>query len=186
MLCSHLEGYVEDVLLEAVDRMAGARMPLKRLPVRLRHGHAFRDVRDLAAITDPDKFVTGLDAFVARNAPLAERSRLHPGLIDGDRLRAGFATPTSDAIKSLLSLVGVEPERVLPEAFRNSPRTRFRVTNLVDAMVARRQEVAHGDMNASVTQADVLSYLTAVHMLGARLDLMVGAQLDSLDCRPWR
>lgn len=185
LLCSHLEGFVEDLVLEAIDGMMRSALRTKHVPTKLRFRHALADVRELANTLDPDKFVSSFDALFTKNQALLTSKRLRAGDLDGERLRAGFATPSVDAIRGIVSVLGVPPKAVMEEAMPFY-RTRVHVINSIDSMVARRQEVAHGDMNAAVTQADVETYVAAVWMLGARLDALVERKLAQWQCRAWQ
>jgi len=164
--------------------MMASRLPIGRVPTRLRQRHAERDIRKLADVRNPDTFSHELVEFAKRNNVLLLGSRLLPGSVDVERLRLGFATPTTDNIRRLLGTVGFEPDRVFDVAFA-SARVRMRVVASVDSLVAKRQDVAHGEFGAAPTKKDVLGYLAAVRMLGARLDSAVGLQLAGMHCQAW-
>jgi hypothetical protein len=183
LLCAHLEGYVEDLFLESLDFLSGARLEHRWVPLALKFQHARKPVEDLALIRDPEKFVAAYVRLTKTNSPLFSGQRLAPGCLETERLRASFASPTPTKIASLFAVLGLAKKDVLTGCFPSS-RIAALVNRSLASLVEVRGAIAHGEMSSSATQRDVSRYSSAVRFFGARLDLAVALQLGELSRGP--
>ncbi|MGA0607672.1 GmrSD restriction endonuclease domain-containing protein [Phenylobacterium sp. VNQ135] len=136
-------------IIEAVD--AGAQTPAS-IPEAIRVRQVLGDA---ARWTNADQARRWQMMRQCAASPLFADDTAHtPGVLDAGLHTEGFANPGTGAIKDLFKTVGlidcwsafheIEPQH----AFKNE----------IDAIVARRNQIAHGDMNAAVTDIDVITY----------------------------
>jgi hypothetical protein len=183
LLCGHLEGFVEDLVIESLDRLIRLRIGANRIPRGLKWRQAFRPVQELAQIRDVTKFVGAMTDLINAQRQLFTGDRLDSGSVDPVSLVRDFANPTLDNIGSLLGVLGLTRRQIADEAFA-SWRTRAWVLAGIESLVAVRHEVAHGGSTSAVTQADVFRFASAVTIFGARLDNAVDVQLERLSAGP--
>lgn len=176
LVCAGLEAFVEELLLEGVDRLTNAGVDSGRIPVRLKHLHAHRAVRDLAATTDPTKFSSSLRTLIEDNVLLAFARRLTPDAVRPELLKAGFAMPTPENIASALAPLGITKYQVVTGCFA-SRHTAGAIVRTIRSLIDVRTEIAHEGSAAPVTPQDVSRYATSVRIFAGRLDLLVGQQV---------
>lgn len=152
LLCSHIEGFFEELvedIIEAFDH--GVRTPAG-MPDAIRQRQILGDGKRWEGIDQMHRWQL-VRACAA--SPLFEDARQHiSGQLDPGLHTEGFANPGTGAIKELFKSVG------LPDCWATfgqiEPRRTYK--NEIDAIVARRNQIAHGDMNSSVTEQDILGY----------------------------
>ncbi|MBK8174827.1 MAG: hypothetical protein IPK66_06020 [Rhodospirillales bacterium] len=103
----------------------------------------------------------------------------HP-FVSGDKLRLlagldpelhtkGFANPGSDEIECLFKTIGLQK---IWERFAAIEADRV-IKNALNALVHRRNQIAHGQMDSTVTRADVEDYMAKVRRLGEVMDQVI-------------
>ena len=87
----------------------------------------------------------------------------------------GFANPGTTEIESLFKTIGIT--QVWDEFARLEPD--MLVKSSVDAIVNRRNQIAHGNLESTVTRADVETYLTRAQRLAEIMDQLVDLHICS-------
>jgi hypothetical protein len=76
LLCGHLEGFVEDLLLESVDDLVNAGLAGARIPRGMKFRHAVGEIRALSEITDATRFIDGMNHLLESQSDLFLGRRL--------------------------------------------------------------------------------------------------------------
>ena len=153
MLCSHVEGYfedlVEDVLL-AFDGRA-ARSDQLPQPIRVR-----QTLGTTARWEVNDAKKRWLLVQECSSSPLLVDAAPHvAGGFDSGLHTGTFANPGTSQIRDLFETVGISD--VWAEFAKIEPGVAYK--NEIDAIVSRRNQIAHGDRTSLVTESDVQNYL---------------------------
>lgn len=168
LLCARLEAFIEElgeILLEALVRKAVDR---SRMPPQL-FFYIFRNaIEELQETRDPSGVATKLLDFIAREGPMWARSGPFPAVIDAARFNSNFATPNMDKIRSYFGRFGfVDYRRDLSRILGADITTTL---NMVDHLVATRNQIAHGDISVQKTPSDIQSMVEIIRKFARATD----------------
>jgi hypothetical protein len=183
LLSSHFERYIYSINEEAVEALNDHPVTFSRLPERLRLLHSRPVVEALAGTAwDGQPRVDRLGEFVELDSWLWGGGPF--GALQHKRLLVWMRAPTPEnltryyrfwSIQDIFSAVAESPAQLT--------ELRLRLTDLVD----KRNAIAHGDVQADATKADIDLYLDAVISFCSGADGVLSDQLiDLFDLvTPW-
>lgn len=153
LLCSHLEGYFEDLVSDVIEAYDGLAEDIKLLPETLR-AHQVMGAASKWDVKDPVKRWQFVQAWASHPLVQADGKK-SPGCLEVDVHINGFANPGTGEIEELFKTVGIanvwsifktlEPDQI--------------VVSTVDAIVNRRNQIAHGKADATITLTDAQLYV---------------------------
>lgn len=146
MLCSHIEGYLEDVVIEFVDELCKNRVQAGKVPGKLKVTYMTEYLKKLRY---EESWIKKL--FTDYSKLWIDNQILEEGDIEGERIVSDFGNPGSGKVEEILKCIGVEIWNQIPPKLKG-------VKYDLDAIVYRRNAIAHGDLESSVTSEDVLRY----------------------------
>jgi hypothetical protein len=183
LLSAHLEGYLEDLVLEAIDYLVQAGIPVDRLPLLLRALHVEDHLRQMEQMRDRNARAPRIERMFAREAPMwAAGGQLQQTMMRPTMVCAEMDNPGSTEIRQFLELLGVDLEEHLTQ------RGVSDLLRRINGLVFKRNGVAHGEVTASATHGDVDDYIVLVTDLCGNIDAaMAGSLRDicSLTALPW-
>ncbi|WP_197422566.1 MULTISPECIES: MAE_28990/MAE_18760 family HEPN-like nuclease [unclassified Phenylobacterium] len=152
LLSSHLEGFFEDLVVDVVEAIdTGAATP-SVFPEAIR---ARQVLGEPSRWTNADQTKRWEYVRGAAAAPLFHDNEPHvAGNLDAELHIAGFANPGTKEIKELFKTVGIADCWAAFHVIE--PQQGYK--NEVDAIVGRRNQIAHGDLSAIVTILDIDAY----------------------------
>ncbi len=152
LLSSHLEGFFEDLVVDIVEAIdTGASTPAV-FPAAIRARQSLREPSRWANANQEKRWEYTREAA---ESPLFNDNVLHvAGNLDSGLHTIGFANPGTSEIKDLFKTVGITDCWTAFNAIE--PQQGYK--NEVDAIVGRRNQIAHGDLNAIVTILDLDGY----------------------------
>ena len=182
LLCAHLEGFLEDITVEAIDVMVG-RAEVERVPLLFRSIHVEEHLRTLEPMKDlkarapriKKMFETEADLWLP--GKVLQATMVRPKMICGE-----MSNPGSREMRQFLELLDVDIDEYLSNVGQSD------LLNKANGLVARRNAIAHGEVNALATAADVDQYLDIVEQLARCIDDAVGLsvkEMCSLTSMPW-
>jgi hypothetical protein len=152
LLSSHLEGFFEDLVVDIVEAIDNGAATPNAFPVA---------IRSRQILGDPTKWANADQAKrweymrEASHSSLFDDNAQHiPGNLDTDLHTKGFANPGTAEIRDLLKTVGIS--NCWEQFHAIEPQQGYK--NEIDAIVGRRNQIAHGDLNAIITILDIGSY----------------------------
>jgi hypothetical protein len=157
LLSSHLEGYTKDLGEIALDRIFSRSVDRSKLNLRFFHSLSSSRFSDLRDTKDPDSLAKQMFDFISVEGQLWSTTGPFPTAISIDRFSKGFASPSVDKISSFFGRFGFSD-------FKRKLGTKLAgdflvVTNMVENIVAKRNDIAHGDPSATATPSDLLQML---------------------------
>jgi len=184
LLSAHLEGFLEDLLLEALDVVVARGTPVDRLPLILRALHAETHLSQLAPMRDRNARAPRIEKMFLEEAALWSAGQaVQATMIRQGTVRAEMANPGSKEIRQFMELVGVDIR-----AYINNVVGASHLLGRVDGLIGLRNQVAHGEINVRATFQDVDTYTQIVQDLCRHADDAVAAGIQgmcSLAALPW-
>lgn len=180
MLCSHVEGFLEDLACDVIGAYDAASVPIEQLPIGLR---AHQVIGDGQPWSHTDKLARWKAVKTWLAHPLVSDSGSKPGgCMDAELHIKGFANPGSNEVTALFKTLGFDD--VWSEIAKIETDQIYK--NTLDAMVARRNQIAHGKADATVTLGDARDYGTRMDHLASVFDRMaaqhINHQLNVANC----
>jgi RiboL-PSP-HEPN len=183
LLCAHLEGFLEDLAIEVIDALVDRHVNINNLPLLFRAVHAEEHLRQIEMIRDRNSRAPKIEHMFKNELPLwSDGHALEATMVRHRTVCAELSNPGSREIRHFLQLLGVDIERYLMDIGQMD------LLDKVNGLVARRNSIAHGEVNASATLNDVDQYLSLVENLGRRVDEAAGLavmRIGNLTSQPW-
>jgi len=165
LLCSHLEGYFEDLILEFVDKLCKSNITMDRIPGKLKVAQI---KKDLASHNNKEDLVKKL--FINYSKLWEDTQIIRSGYLDGERITRNFADPGSKKVEDLFESIDLRIWRYIPSILKND----------LDAIVKRRGDIAHGDLNSTVSFQDVNRYYNSALILARKINRKVERYLNEI------
>ncbi len=180
LLCSHLEGFFEDLISDLISAYDKLTNQIDLLPEDLR-AHQVMGAASKWEIKDRDKRWQVVQAWASH--PLiqvgAAKSR---GCMEAALHIDGFSNPGSNEIDGLFKTVGfpdiwslfkqIEPDQIVLQS--------------VNAIVLRRNQIAHGKADATITLADAHLYVRRAERIAEVFEAIVTRDINErlalVDC----
>jgi hypothetical protein len=172
LLCSHLEGYFEDLISDLISAYDHLASHVALLPEELRA----RQVTGGSSkweIKDPNKRWEMMQGWAIH--PLIRSNGEKPvGCMEASLHIEGFSNPGSNEIEHLFRTVGIvdiwthfkaiEPDQLIFQS--------------VNAIVHRRNQIAHGDANATIPLADAELYVKRAERIAEVFEQLVSDEIN--------
>ena len=182
LLSAHLEGFLEDVMTEALDALVTNRADVDRLPLLLRSVHAEEHLRDLEPMRDRNARAPRIERLFAEELNLwTSGNTLEATMIRHKTVCSEMDNPGSRQIRQFLDILSVD----IREHLENEGKSAL--LQQVDGLVARRNSIAHGGAS-SATYVDVDAYMVAVEDIAYQIDSAIAVSIQDLcvlPTRPW-
>lgn len=185
LISSHLERYVEALVVEAIDAINAARPHVNSIPPLLRLAQIRQPLR-LAHETDNiEKKMSTLRALMSDYSWFWDETQTCDRL-RSDALINDFDNPLPNRIRILFSPFG-NSDVVGPAIGLDRSDNRRLIEGKVRELVEKRNAIAHTGMTADLTREDVITYLTCSRRLARGIDVIVGKQIQIITGDwPWQ
>lgn len=183
LLSAHLEGYLEDVVVEAIDALVDNGALVDQLPLVLRALHAEEHLRALEPMKDRNARAPRIESMFVSEANLwVAGTTLQQTMVRPKMVCAEMDNPGSTEIRQFLELLGVDIRTFL------GARGVLDHLGRINGLVGKRNGVAHGEVTASATFTDVDDYLKLVDDLCSNIDAAVAEgvkEICGMPALPW-
>jgi hypothetical protein len=181
LLCSHVQGFIEDLAEEVVRRLVQDQVSSTAIPDRFRFYATKRDVEEILKEPDRDKLISRIRRYaVARGDILSKEGPVHPSYLDSS-YKDGFGNPTTGEIRRFFRRMGYE--EFDEDLKRRLGRNYLTATNAIDQIVDRRTKIAHGDSQASLTTRELMEYTGLVRAFCSSTDSVTCTHFRRKGCR---
>lgn len=180
LLCSHIEGYVENVGALAVERIGLKRISKGKMPAAFRY-HLSRDlILGVKQSNEPEIIATRIDELMARDADVWNTTSHLSSPLSSEIFIGNFSTPKHDSISSFFGRFGYSDfhRDLLRRLTTQGPAC----TNMIDQVVDQRNKIAHGDQVTTGTPHELEDMLRLVKAYCKALDQVVGDWFRSIGC----
>lgn len=168
LLCSHFERYQYSLHEELVDVINAASVFESNIPVSIRLRHSQTGVDELAD-AQWDRSENLLRRFMQTDSSLWIDGAVVNN-IDHSRLLVWMKTPSPKNLIRAYRAWGIDD---IFSSITRKPTTRQHLWLQIDGLVAKRNNIAHGDLSEEATQSDVRRYSSAVRIFCQRVDRQV-------------
>jgi len=153
LLSSHIEGFFEELIGDIINTIDSGVQTPSAIPEAIR-------IRQI--LGDPSRWSTEDQIRrwnilrKAASSPLFDDNAIHvSGQLDPGLHTDKFSNPGTTEIQALFKTIGID--NCWDDFHVIEPRKTYRYE--IDAIVSRRNQVAHGDLNASITDLDIEAYI---------------------------
>lgn len=183
LLSAHLEGFLEDLATETLDALVGNAAVVDRLPLLLRAVHAEEHLRLLEPIKDRNARAPRIERLFTDEAALwAAGCEVRAEMIRYKAVCGEMSNAGSKEVRQFLEMVGVDIRIHL------AIEGRLDLLGKVDGLVGRRNAIAHGEVTALATHADVDGYVLDLEDLARECDVATANAIKDichLATLPW-
>lgn len=184
LLCSHFEGFLEDIFEEYVRALCNSGVDVSQIPPKLRVAHVEKKLSEASKAGSRQEKSERLREAFELASPLWEPGRaVQPGDLDGRQVTGRFSNPDFDQILWLFSFLDLR-EKVKAISWQRASKKSVR-TN-INEMVETRNGIAHGAINTGIRKADVTRYRKYVTGFGKAIDqILLNTFRKTVGSRPW-
>ncbi|MEW6212779.1 MAG: HEPN domain-containing protein [Acidobacteriota bacterium] len=182
LLCSHLEGFFEDLVLDILRFHELNETQINNLPLRLRIVQLWRHLDLVEKANDQKKWAV---IQSVRNSTVADETlKCEIGMFDLEIHIKDFANPGSKEVEKLFHNAGIDDIWNFVEARGSGSKI---LKTSLDSLVHRRNQIAHGDAGATATPNDVKQLIIDMRRLTKVFDLVIADYLSacSTGSYPW-
>jgi hypothetical protein len=181
VVVAHVEGFVEDLIDDAVDVLNGNNPATEDLPLELLAVHVASELNAVAEMKDVTKRAVRTRSLFLDHSRLWLDTNLATGRLSAATIAANLNSPGAKHVGRVLGFLGIEDV--------------FADVHMVDGadpgkrlneMVQVRNSIAHGG-SPPVGDEQASTYVDAVEDLGDGLDQVVGRHIQGLSASrsPW-
>ncbi|WIW50240.1 HEPN domain-containing protein (plasmid) [Bradyrhizobium sp. 62B] len=172
LLCSHLEGYFEDLVSDVVTAYDVLASHVILLPDALR-AHQVTGGASRWEVKDGTKRWQIMQAWAAH--PLIQVTAEKPTkCMEASLHTDGFSNPGTGEIEALFRTVGIPS---VWELFKKREPDQL-IFQSMNAIVHRRNQIAHGDASATITLADAQLYVARAERIAAVFDTIISHEIN--------
>lgn len=172
LLCSHLEGYFEDLIADLIAAYDHLASHVALLPDELRAQQVTGGASKWE-IKDPNKRWEYMQGWATHPLIQADAEK-PPGCMEASLHIDGFSNPGSKEIEYLFKTVGIQD---IWERFRAIEADQL-IYQSVNAIVHRRNQIAHGDTNATITSADADLYVKRAERIAEVFEELISNEIN--------
>jgi RiboL-PSP-HEPN len=172
LLCSHLEGYFEDLICDLIQAYDNLTTQVTQLPEELRARQVMGEASKWE-IKDPIKRWIAIQAWASH--PLVnDGCKKAPGCMEAALHTKGFSNPGTNEIEYLFKSVGIDDVWSQFKAIEPDQL----ISQSVDIIVNRRNQIAHGKADATITLADARNYVERAERLADVFEQLVTMEIN--------
>ncbi len=159
LLCSHIEGYFENLVEDVLDFFENKKVKISNLPDRLITMHLWRYVENINDGNDGKKLSS---IIKIANNPLSDPNAVCiSGIFDYDYHVEAFDNPGSRAVKKLFYSIGITDIWDEIKKKKGNLYLYSRLNTLVDI----RNAIAHGDIDSQLLRSNVEDYVIEMEQM---------------------
>lgn len=162
LLSSHVEGYVKEVgelALDTIHRKEISREHLARRFFYHVSPEFFAGVKDMS---DPEKIAARVFSFLHQDAPYWGTTGPLPMQVDSERFNKGFSNPSFKKVKAYFGRFGYTNYEM--DFYKALGAKAQATTNILNHLVDTRNNIAHGDISALKTPAEVQDMISLIKL----------------------
>ena len=180
LLCSHIEGYVEDLGELAIARIEARQLAKKKMTAAFKYYLSRDIIRDIQGMNDPIKIATRVEDLLVRDGHIWGQQRNFTGPLSPDAFCSDFATPRHKRIKRFFNRFGYS--KFEEELSHYLHRDYMASKNMVNQVVEQRNGIAHGDFSIVGAPSDLKDMIRFIKLYCRATDIVVGNWFSKIGC----
>ena len=180
LLCSHIEGYIEDLASLGLNKLADKEIPKETVSNSFKY-HLSRDlIVAISGANQPESIAEKVDLLFQRDGHIWDSTTSFTHPLQVEKFVGRFSTPTHENIRRFFGRFGYV-------TFNDDLAARLKAnfpicSNMVEQVVDQRNKIAHGDFLAYRTPSDLQEMCKFVRMYCRYTDLAVGNWFKGIGC----
>lgn len=171
LLSSHIEGYIVDLNELMLESIINKKVKKNKINKGFRYYHSRDLIDNLLKIDDFEKSANVVSALFERDGFIWNDHPEFIGSFDNRRFMKGFSTPKPEKIYALFRRYGHENlRRDIQVSLKRD--FAFHQTNVL-ALVDLRNNIAHGDLNATQTPDDLMRLCNSTKIFCREIDISI-------------
>ena len=180
LLCSHIEGYVEELGSLAIARIEAKRFAKSAITPSFKY-HLSRDIiRDIQGMRDPLKVAARVEDLLVRDGHIWGQQPNFSSPLSPSAFTSDFATPRHSRIKRFFNRFGYN--QFESELSHHLHRDYRASVNMVNQVVTQRNSISHGDYSIVGAPSDLKDMLTFTKLYCRATDIVVGNWFSRIGC----
>jgi hypothetical protein len=166
LLCSHIESFFEDLIVDIIDFHERNQTPVAKLPVKLKSIQTLRKpLIDSLSLEKKWQIITS----ISQSSFTDESQLCTQGMFNSDLHTKGFASPGSTAVESLFDGIGISKIWNLIEETDSS----INLKRSLNVFIERRNGITHGASSDKPTIKDVKNYICDICQIVRIFNLII-------------
>lgn len=153
LLSSHIEAYVKELGEHTLDSIHSKAVCRSNLAPQFFYYVSKDTIEAIRDASQPDKIAKHMQRFVDHETLFWKDSTPLPAPVPSQAFNKGFSNPTFDKVKAYFGRFGYTDFR--RDFFRVLGREAQSTANNLDQIVDTRNSIAHGDLSATKTPAEI-------------------------------
>ncbi|KAF5884562.1 MAE_28990/MAE_18760 family HEPN-like nuclease [Rhizobium sp. PEPV16] len=153
LLSSHVEAYIKELGECALERFYQRKVDRSGMSARIFYNISKDFVADIKDTADPERIAEKIFLFIESDLKFWSKSGAFSLQIPTEKFNKGFSNPAFGKVKSYFSRFGYEHYR--HDFYRELGKNAQTTENMLDSMVALRNNIAHGDLSATRTPREI-------------------------------
>lgn len=184
LLCSHFEGFLEDIFEEYVQALCNSAVKVDLIPPKLRVTQVEAKLDEASKAGSRQERSERLQEAFELASPLWELGRaIQPGNLDATQVTKKFSNPGFDEVLWLFDFLGLK-KKVGAISWQKASKKSVRKN--INKMVKTRNRIAHGEIDVGIRKADVTRYRKYVTGFGKAIDRILSNTFKkNVGVRPW-
>ena len=181
LLSSHVEGYIEDLAVLALNKIYIKKIAKDKLGDGFRYYLSRKQIREIkdTNTTYPATVAAKVRVLVVEGEDIWSDNKFFLKSLPSDSF-VDFSNPKHKIIKKFLARFGFN--KFHNDLARRLSINFFTCCNMVDQVVEQRNKIAHGDTTATGTPKDLADMIRLVLMYCRGTDIVVGNWFKNLGC----
>ena len=180
LLCSHVEGYIEELCVLAIGRIASKGLPKSSMPHAFKYYLSEDLIKNIQTRTDPELIASSVLKLLDRDTHIWDKEPNFASPLSADAFIRRFATPRHRNIKRILHRFGYKQFEY--ELSRHLSRDYMAAMNMVDNVVDQRNKISHGDFDTAGSPSDLHEMLKMTKLYCRGTDAVVGNWFRAIGC----
>ena len=180
LMCSHVEGYIEDLGSVAINHIEQKGIPKVSLATKFKY-HLSQDlIRGINTSTDPSVIAERLQELLERDGHIWDSSDHFAPPLPVDTFVGNFATPNHRAIRRFFGRFGYQEFHT--DLNKHLLQNSAPCINMVNQLVDQRNKIAHGDAVTAGSPSDLEAMFRLVKLYCRGTDKVVGDWFRDQGC----
>lgn len=183
LLSSHIQGYIEDISDLIVRHLINDQVDSAALPDSLRFYATKSAISAIRETSDPEQIVNRIRHYSTNFAEVLFVGGAATPRFAGTEYKDGLGNPTVEEIRKFFNRFGIKDySGQMGKRLRNEWPI---VENAVNQIVDRRNKIAHGDTQATLTVRELNDYVKLIRKFASASDRVVTSHFTAKGCKFW-
>lgn len=183
LLSSHIQGYIEDIAEVTLERLIYDEVSANLIPDSLRFFATRSAIEAIRETKDPDTTIKRIRNVNQYHEKIIKLDGfVDPSFLDSE-YKNGFSNPTIEEVRKFLSRFGINDfDGQMGNRLKNEWPI---VSNAVNQIVDRRNKIAHGDVQATLTVNELEAYIKLAKKFVRTTDRVITSSFRKKGCKYW-